>query len=305
MQRVLWLALAGCGSGCGGGSELTLEQENNYAFTGELALETVEVASTTDLTIDWSALAVDIRGRDVTGTPDQVALLKCSGSKAEILALLDSNNLLASDCLENFLLDVPDGATSALTSTFEIGGNPLDPSKMFTETDPSEANWIASILNTSAVADDVLMSQFFDPSDASKDTTVALDDDSATFTYTVDLSSAPAVTGSGTVLDWSGVETDVFGNDWNELRGTLALVAKFDAADVSEIEADFLRLEDNAVELYRADAFGRFRVDLATAEDADGNLFTGFTSDGVWLVGVTCPACLNPSPLLLAVVDAG
>ena len=66
MQRVAWVVvlMAGCGNG------LVFEQQNNYEFSGQLGLETVTVQSQTDLTIDWSAVTTDIRGRAVTTPPD-------------------------------------------------------------------------------------------------------------------------------------------------------------------------------------------------------------------------------------------
>jgi hypothetical protein len=47
------------------------------------------------------------------------------------------------------------------------------------------------------------------------------------------------------------------------------------------------------------DAYGLSSAALSDCTDADGAPFPGFSSDGTWLVGLSCLACSSPAPLLL------
>ena len=298
MQRLAVLALM---VGCGG--DLVFEPANNYTFESQIALLTVEVEPGADVVVDWSD--TDFRGRDFDGTPDQVALLGCADTKQELIDKLDANLLTQDSCSTSFLFDTEPGQSSVNASEFEIVGNPLVPGEEFLDDD---RNWIFSLLDVAGGRDEALISTFVNFIESEEATTVALQNDSTDLEFTVALDGTPieARAGGTTIIDWSSFldgGVDVFGNPFDDIRADELLVARFDTTDVSEIEAEFLQLDTQAAELYRMSVFGSTAADMSLAADTDGNTFGGFTTEGIWLVGVGCTGCLNPAPLLLSVVE--
>ena len=298
MLRIV--VLTSLSAGCAGGAQIA--QENNYEFVGNLTLAELEAQPETDLTIDWSAVTTDLRGRPFDGTPDQVALLGCSFTKEEVIQRLDQNQFTADTCTTQFLFDTVGDMDQVTTTSFEIIGNPLVPADNFLV---DERNWLVSILDTAGGRDDALMTSFLNFVDDSTETVVPLDDASTALDFTVSLDRPRVSVGGSTVFDWSDVTTDVFGNPFDPLRGDELLIAWFNTTDISEIEEVFLQLDTAADEVYRSSVFGFTQADAALAtSDADGSTFGGFTSEGTWLVGLGCTACLNPAPLILVVIDA-
>jgi len=79
---------------------------------------------------------------------------------------------------------------------------------------------------------------------------------------------------------------------------------------VAQVEEVFLRVDTEADELYYLSSLdgtpvvqGETDADLMLATDADGNPFPGFTTDGIWLLGIECLSCLSPAPLALSIVE--
>ena len=103
-------------------------------------------------------------------------------------------------------------------------------------------------------------------------------------------------------LDWSAVTTDVNGQTFDSLLGDRLLVAHYDAGDAAAVEDQFLTLDESAAEKWTWDVFGKTDADLSLP-DLNGDSFSGFTTDGVWLVAISCSTCTSPVPLLLSVVS--
>jgi len=310
MRRMVGVVLvaAGCGAG-GAGGDLVFIDANNYSFDGELTLETIEVAPAVDATVDWSAITTDLRGRAFDGTVDQILLVEFVLPKDEILSRSVNNDLFQEDSQSQFLFDPAPDATSAALTEFEIIGNPFDPTDPGANWAPApDRNWLISLAGLPDGRIDVLMSAFVDPTDGVTEAEVPLTDSSSSLTFDVDLHSMPAIEAdedaSSYTLDWGDVSTDVNGKSYDNLLADELLIAHYaDAVGPEDIEEVFLRLDSEATSLFRMSAFGRNDAELSDATDADGNAFSGFTTDGVWLVGMACSTCTSPVPFLIGVVD--
>jgi hypothetical protein len=130
--------------------------------------------------------------------------------------------------------------------------------------------------------------------------------------FDVDLTSAAPIQTTADAppytLTWAAVTTDVNGAEFDDLLGDTLRITHLDVPDVASAEAVFLQLDIVADQMYFLDVYGDESVpDLSSAVSLpDGSPFPGFTSDGVWLVGIECTdiSCFSPAPLLLAVVEA-
>lgn len=299
--------LAGCsGDGKGKGEDLVFEDANNYAFDGTFTIETVEVEPGQDFCVDWSGITTDIRGRAFDATDvDQVALLQFDLTQSDVLDQIDTNQLRQDDAAYQYLWTQPGGASTMCATEAEIIGNFFDPALLVEESDKT---WVLSLIDLDTGKNDILMTAFVAPTDGSTNHDYAFTDTTASLAYTVDIDGkdpivATAAAGSWT-LDWSGVTNDVNGMPFDPLLGDELLIAHYaDYTSVAEVEDVFLRLDTEASETYVLNVYGEVDADLSTAETDDGDGFGGFTTDGVWLVAISCTTCTSPVPQLLAWID--
>ncbi len=314
-----WLGvwLAGCeggeSAGCGGGGspeggDLVLLDENNFTYAPTLGMAEVEVRSEVDVTVDWSALTVDLRGRPVEAAAvEQVYLVEFVGfTHAELIDKIEANDLYNSDTEEAYIFDNAAGVTSALLSTFSILSDEFEPST-FVE-DPSRV-WLVSLINHPEGANDVLQSKFVTPLDAATGSDLAFTDGCTTLDVEVNMDDGippvvPERMGDVWTVDWSAVTVDVNDRPWHTQLGNKLQIGHFDVETVAEVEAKFLQLDTEADAFYTRDVLGSTGVtDLSTATDSSGAAFEGFTADGIWVVAIACTTCLSPAPMYLAVVD--
>ncbi len=315
MTRWIALALVGCKGGGGDETDPNLDflDENNFEYKAEVAIESTDVAANTDFCGDWSAITTDLRGRPLApGDVEQVALLEFDLTQAEVAAKVADNTLKQSDAATLWTWDNTNGESSVCASQFEIIGQVLDP----TAPEPLDENpaqsWLMSLLKVSAGYNDVLSSVFVNPLESSSNTEITFTDTSSVLTITkLDIAGKPTLkTAAGHdayFLDWGNVTTDVNGQAFDPLFGDVLAVARFDVADPAELDELFLRLDTEAAEYYTMpeteSIFGKTEAELSKLTLADGTPFAGFTTDGVWVVAISCSTCTSPVPLLLGVVE--
>ena len=293
------LLLAACS---GGGGSFAYEDANNYSYTGALTINTVEVAPQSDLTIDWSGLTTDIRGRVADPTAiQQVSIASFTGTNEEIVGKAEQNEIAQSDAQDIYLYDNA-GASTAQLADFAITGIGMDVGLV--TVDPN-MTWFLSLLNLPDGRTDILSSLLLVPTEGSTNTVVSFADDSAKLDVTVEIGASPMTAKEGKVptFDWSGATKDVFGHEFDDQLADELLIAHYSSGDIAEIEANFLQLDTAADEIYRANAFALRALPLGEALDDSGNAFAGFTADGTWLIGIICTTCTTPIPFILAAVD--
>ena len=310
------LAMAALLVGCSGDSKeeqecgepnMKLTDANNYSFTSDFTIGQIPVAPQSELTIDWSQVSLDIRGRAVDPTQiDQMLAVRFQLTQAEVLQKIDDSSLEAADADLQYLF-FPNGASSTPVSTFSIIGNPMDISEL---QDDSSVSWLITAADNRVPNGlDFLINTFIVPTTGETNTLVELNNDSATLAFDVDLQTAsPLVTTpSGPLtVDWSGAQNDAYGRPLDLNLVNNLVIGHVAAEDLNDVEGLFLRLYEEADQVYDLDVNALTSADLTQAVSRiDGTQFSGFTTDGTWVVAIECTRseCTNPAPLLLAVVE--
>jgi hypothetical protein len=280
---------------------IALGDATNYRLATTLDIAPVEVGALADLSVGWEGLTHDLLGRAVV--PDDVSGMDLVWFRNLDLAALEravvSGDLSSADVGLLATWSRAPGATSARLSEFSFLTNPFRPEEYLVET---SGTWL---LRLKTPTDDDAMLLALVPIGGNPTTAVAFADTSATLTVDADLhSAAPLLVDPGTppVVDWSGLGHDGRGAAVVALQIQELLVARYDDMDVGDLEATFLDLEAEASVVYRLDAYGLTRADLAEAS-ADADAFPGFDAEHLWLVGLACTTCMLPSPIFLGRVD--
>jgi hypothetical protein len=287
--------------------DLVFTDANNYAYTADLTLDTFELAEGEDAMVDWSGLSADIQDRPIDPAAIQeLSLAAFNLSKDEIREKVALNDLKQSDVLDYRLFENEAGVTDCMMSDFSILGNDFRPENEWVAREGK--TWIITLwAETEFGRVDIRSSAFVDPVKGATGDLVDFTNTTANMDFTTDLqTSAPINTLTGQdsyTLDWSTVTTDSTFHDYDPLLGDQLLVGKVAASELSEVEDIFMQVMESAEELYLLDVYGLTDANLNDAETLDGTKFSGFTTDGIWLVGVGCNSCTSPAPLILSVVN--
>lgn len=278
---------------CSGRTELA--DANNYAFSSEITTSSTPVAARTDLTVDWSGLSVDLVGEALDPAADitDLSIGVLDLTQDEVLETLVSGILLQSDVVAAASYTVEPGVTSALLSEFQFLATQVVPEENVL---PDMGSWLLSA-NTAGVAG-ARMLTFFEPQDGGPVVPIELRSDSASLSYTVDLSAGEPATLDGWEVDWSGLTTDMRGLPLRLSDVDGLTLAHFNES-LSTLEQDFLRLEQLSDVRYETTLTGVVRFDLGLLTDEDGQPFAGLSDEGVWLLALRCSLCSNPAPPFL------
>lgn len=288
--------------------DLVFTVAHSYSYTGELTVDVVELGAGVDAQLSWDQLTVDVRGGAIEG-PEDIHEAKLVGfmlTQAEVLDAIATNTLLMSDVGSFYSFDNEAGVSAAMLSEFEIIGNTFDPATGFVE---AETDWTWAVTLWSDMSNgrtDIRTVMFLVPRDDSETHEAAFTDATATLDFQVDLHSADTlstVSGLTYTLDWSGATQDSFGNELDPVRVDRLVIGNAPGATLEEAEANFLQYFDQSDDIYRLEVFGLTSSPLAGATDVDGDTFPGFTTGGVWLVGLESLASTSPAPLVMGVVE--
>ena len=285
-----------------------MQDSNNYGFTADFQISTVEIAPGADFTVDWSSLSVDIRGRNVDpASVEQLLLVEFELSQAEILERIDNNSFDQADATYQYLWENNEDATSMVANAFNAVGTPIDLSQL--DADPADT-WLLSLANDSDGRFDFLMNVFVIPTKGSTNTAIELGDSTSVLDFDVDLQSNEAMCvpadDPAIILDWTQVTTDAYKRPLDLAYVNNLVIGHVPDDNLENVEELFLRLYDEADQLYDLNVNG---LDFAFLDEAtsrsDGSPFPGFSKDGTWVVAVECTRteCTNPAPILLAVMD--
>jgi hypothetical protein len=107
-------------------------------------------------------------------------------------------------------------------------------------------------------------------------------------------------------VDWSQITKDSFGNnlDFSLTHLDKVEVGFFQGKQPSEIETDFLNIEQDATALYTyAVPSGQKYVDLMSTPTMGGT-FPGFAdTSGTYAVAVLCSSCTVPAPVVFSILQ--
>ena len=285
---------------------LVLEDAHNYRF--EQAFETTPVAvqdCPEDLTIDWSGVTTDLVGRavDPSADIDKIILASLVADDADqVLQDIATESLSQSSFVGAVEYEPSGGETAAPLSEFSFNGVPIDvPTRICVVHEHT------FLLGATTGLYDYRMFAFIEPTPDEPSTSVAFDSSLTTMELTVDLGRGGVIlvpSQEPVFVDWSGLSTDGRGNSLSLTNLDRLQIGRFDLT-VSELEAGFVDLESQALELYTAaTVYDSSSLDLSQAVDASGASFAGFTDEGLWLLGLFCTTCASSPPHFLAVVQA-
>jgi hypothetical protein len=282
--------------------DLGTEADTNYFFTTAIDADVVTVEDCPeDLTMDWSALTTDLLGHDMDPTTEAELMRVVrfdNYTPEDVLAAISANDLPQSEISGNVDFEPGAGQTSAPLSSFNFNGTGIDSS-----TEVCESLGSTFMLTALTGLYQYRMLMFFAPTAGETNTDVIMDADSAALSFDATLGATIQVPGKRDVLvSWLGLTTDGQGNPFSLSNIDGLMLARY-VLTVEEMETQILDLQLIADEMYTADVGGLGEFALAEALDADGNAFTSFTGEGLWLLGLFCSTCPNPAPLYLAVIE--
>lgn len=302
------------GSGAGDSFAVSAAVVNNYTFTSELGLTVQKVQPNTLLDFDWSQLTTSFLDQpvDPATDPEKIDVVKFPLTPEEFAQKLNSHD----DSIDSGALGLSyyqmAGETTANMVDFTSFGSEVSEDDVLPlldpELEPPATTTYAMMVSTSdAIGQGVQMIQLFQLDETSTETTVTLtDSSSALTTWSADLEAlTPTLVPAANphiVFDWSTIPTTGFGTEFETTQISEVLIARY-AKTIQELETEFLHVEEIAEELYRANVPAGSSVDLATLTDEAGNTFPGIGGEGIWLVGLLCPKCLNPTPWYISVVQ--
>ena len=285
------------------GGDLVMTDEHNYSYSGSMDVSASEVATGGDVLVRWDGLSTDMRGREIVEI-EQAALIAFNLEQDQVLTAIANNDLLQSDIHDFRTFNNAGGATQARLSEFSILGNTFDPEDDFVEREGTWT-WSVSLINLDEGKRDFLSLMFLVPSDT-ETLEAAFDDATAQLDFTADLHTATALRTSVDqvyTVDWSALSTDGLDHGFDLDLADRLMIGRMDVENVTGVEERFLDLLGQAAEYFRLDVTGQTSATLAEATSPEGEAFGGFTTEGVWLVGLECTICTSPAPIALAIVE--
>lgn len=290
-------------AGCKQGQPVELEDANNYYFLADITADAQTIPAYENSQVDWSGLTIDLLGRDVDPAElDIIRLIRFTLTQEEVIEGINYDNLRQADVSGNADYEVHDAETGASLTDFFFLGSAFPPEDELQD-DPD--TYLMSVISeTESGGEDYRIFTFVDPITGAKPATVSINNDSASLAYDVDLQSVTPISFEDEyyVVDWAGLTQDAADLSITLSNIDTIMLAQYDTLGVSDLEADFLALEDLADRLFFANVEGKGEFDLMELSDEDGQAFTGF-EDGTWLIALRCGSCISPAPLFLGVVQ--
>jgi len=279
---------------------LLLAAEQNYAFDSSLAVTSQTIASGVDARVDWSDLTQDQLGKEIAlSEVDQLIIVRFEDlAQQEVLAKASVDCLQQKDITGVVEFFPAEDQSSAQLSDFQLIGYNVDPAEQFQE---GMGTFLLSAYTEGVPG--VRMLTFVEPQATSESEEILLTSDSATVTYSVDLSVGERIPLNTTSLDWADLEVPTDCGSFPINKYDWLMIARYSDQELKTLEEDFLRVDELADELWNADIEGRSTIDLLGLTSESGNAFDGFDQESTWLVALRCSTCSNPAPPFLALVE--
>jgi hypothetical protein len=308
---------AACGSSGGGGTggttgavgNVVIEDANNYTSTSSLSIPIVETKAATDLSISWDGITQDLLCH--TAHPiDNVAFLRIGNmTQADVEDKL-AKGLLTAKTVTTYREFHTGGATSTMLSDLSFGQPKLDPSTDYVVAAGTQYLLLFATGTVLGVGAQSMV--FLSPSTTSVNTTVAAPNPCGTngnfLSFTANLSTMPvSIPNNGPwKIDWSQVTKDNFGQklDFSLTNLDKVEVGFFQGKQPSDIQTDFLNVEQDATSLYTYSVpLGQKYVDLMSTPTTGGT-FPGFAdTSGTYAIAVLCSTCQVPAPVVFSILQ--
>jgi hypothetical protein len=334
LAALLTLALAAplfvaCGSSGGGGSggtsgavgNVVITDANNYSSTSSLSVPVVETEAAVDLSISWSGITTDLLCHPA-GSIDNVAFLRIGNmTQSDVEAKLAEGQLTSTEVTtyREFHTGASSDGAAAATSTMLSKlsfGTALVPSTDYVVAPSTQYLLLFTHGTTLGVGAQSMV--FLSPSADSTNTSVSAPNPCGAgsgdggsgniLSFAAMLSTMPVAIPSGGPwkIDWSQITKDNFGNklDFSLTVLDTVEVGFFQGKQPSDIQADFLNVQQDATSLYTYSVpAGQKDIDLKSTP-VSGGTFPGFANtNGTYAVAVLCSTCSVPAPVVFSILQ--
>ena len=294
--------------GRGAVGNVVIEDANNYSSTSSLKIPVVETKAATDLSISWDGITQDLLCHPA-GTIDNVAFLRIGNmTQAQVEDKLAKGQLTSNE-VTTYREFHTAGATSTMLSTLSFGHRSSIPATDYVVAAGTQylcssrtgrcwgsarSRWSSSRRRRPPTTPPSPP-----PTPAAARQLPLLHRQSEQHAVSIP-------TAGPWKIDWSQVTKDSFGQklDFSLTNLDKVEVGFFQGKQPSEIQADFLNVEQDATSLYTYSVpAGQKYVDLMSAPTS-GGAFPGFTdTGGTWAVAVLCTSCQVPAPVVFSILQ--
>jgi len=286
------------------GSDLVLQDVNNYVYSGTLDAPSRSLASLTDADISWSTLASDIQCHDVDPVEDidNASLLVFPYLTEEEVEVGFTEDTLVQKDLGVYLSVETGDQTTVSLSDFTFFGTEVDIHTAFAE---DTGTWLVLLATGTQIGVGTRMLTFIEPSDDATQSTVEIEDGCGVLEVAVDLQSlepVPTRADGPWPVSWDDLTQTGQGNPFVDTEVSEVWLARY-AHGITELEDAFLDLELLAEETWTLDHPGGTTADLADATTSADTPFSGFDEGETWLLALMCGTCPTPAPLFLTVLE--
>jgi hypothetical protein len=294
---------------------IAANEANNYTFTSTLTLQNEVVKAATDLTFDWSGLTTDFLEHSLTPADIKMVLLVLFPFSPEQIAQKMNEDSLAQADATKFAMLYPEGLSRDNLFNAYVDTNKLTVEEILPTFstappdgfDPALFTYTAILQSSKEPTREVRMLKTFKLDPNSTNTTLTIDNSSATLSHweakiqqaqvTVMPATTPAMT-----FDWTPMQTNGLGRPFKGTKIREAFVAYYADKTVPDLEREFLFLEDNATKQWRGPVEAGTSLNLSALQDSSGGAFPGIDDTGTWILGLLCTTCSNPAPWYVTVL---
>ncbi len=314
---------------CGDGPVRTaaLTDAYNFQFSAALHATSVEVKSLPvpdmqNLTFDWSGLTHSIMNEDIDPATDVDMLIlsvwrysQTDLEEAFINDRLYAEFRLGALCTEtDGIATAADVMSSGWCYVDDLVVDHIDGVAPYLDGsdpnyDPSAITHVALVKSGTHLdgALNIQMLKFVTLNPASDNTTVALDNDSASLEWRANLHTPkriPVTDGDPNIeVRWEDVTVNGLGNKFVQTQITRIVVAHYPMT-VCTLEDNFIHL-DTLQDAWYEKIFKEptYSIRLSELTDATETPFPGITADGTWIVALFCDMCNLPIPWFITVLQ--
>lgn len=289
MSWMLWLA-------CGGGEVIYLTDANNHGLTRTLDIPVETVAAHADLSFDVSAVETDLRCQPLTTQHPWLMFLQMSDAPDALLETLERGDLRQTDVLG--VLEQPVDCGAGRLSEMTFLGQPADTSQ---EPAPGETYLLVMTAGTAEDAWGTPLSMAILQGDSGETrSSVALSDGCGQVVASARIPHGGLDLKRASAIDWSQLEHTALGEPLDSAAVTELEIGYFSGMSAADLEADYLALDALVTQRWTLDVTDRTSVWMDELWALDR--FDPADGDGVWVLALRCPGCLDSLPVYMSII---
>ncbi|MCP4606404.1 MAG: hypothetical protein GY847_38835 [Proteobacteria bacterium] len=302
------IVFAGCDNNTDVAEEdnIILQDKHNYTFEGNLNIPIIETASGKDLNICWDKVTSDIQCHDVEPQADidNIGMVRFTHmTHKQVQERLSQGEMPQSAMAGYADYNLDHSSTCAKLSDLTLFGTEFDIEQEYLENNDTVYLLLFTEGNTPGIG--ARMLTFIKPSDTSNNTSVDIDVGCGVLDFSASLRQLTTLDipqDTPWIIDWSDLAKDGQNNEivFENIDGVL--LGFYEGKTIQELEEHLLDLKIIHSSIYEIQLAGGRKADLSMATNANAS-FTGFSGNGIWLLGLLCSACQNPAPLFLTILN--